>query len=108
MTMTTPFAVSVDEELDTGPLPERPVTRHSEPVLPELGPTWRRQLGADRRKQPIAPPTPQQIERGLALGRLALTITGLSLLAYLVTIGADQLTSSDARSLRSILETFGY
>ncbi|MCU1454733.1 MAG: glycosyltransferase [Acidimicrobiales bacterium] len=67
----------------------------------------RRQLGADRRTRPNPVVPPPASSRSLALGRLALAVTALSWLAYVVTVVIGQ-ASAATMSLRGALETLAY
>ncbi|HEU5152945.1 MAG TPA: glycosyltransferase family 2 protein [Iamia sp.] len=71
-------------------------------------PRRRRQIGADRRRQPNpAVPTPAS-SRALALGRVALVVTAVAWAAYVVTIVERQLVAAEALTLRHAVETAVY
>ncbi len=71
-------------------------------------PRRRRQIGADRRRQPNpAVPAPAS-SRALALGRVALVVTAVAWAAYVVTIVERQLVAADALTLRHAVETIVY
>lgn len=78
----------------------------TEPVKPPK--RRRRQLGSDRRKQPN-PAVPVPASAGaLALGRLALTVTVASWLAYVVTVVVRTITAPEGFSIRSTAEALAY
>lgn len=68
----------------------------------------RRQIGADRRTGPNPPVPVPASSRALALGRLALTVTGLAWLAYVATIVERQIVGAEHITLRAALEAVAY
>ena len=79
------------------------------PAAPEPAPARRRrQIGADRRTLPNPVVPPPASARSLAMGRLALTVTALSWLAYMVTVTGRQLIFPGAFSVRALVETIVY
>ena len=68
----------------------------------------RRQLGSDRRKQPNPAVPPAASAGTLALGRLAMTVTIGSWLAYVGTVTARQVLSPEAFTVRGVIEAIAY
>ncbi|HEV7865628.1 MAG TPA: glycosyltransferase family 2 protein, partial [Acidimicrobiia bacterium] len=68
----------------------------------------RRQIGADRRSQPNPVVPAPATARSLAMGRLALTVTCVSWLAYMITVTGRQLVFPSAFTVRGVVETVVY
>ncbi|HEV7721827.1 MAG TPA: glycosyltransferase family 2 protein [Iamia sp.] len=68
----------------------------------------RRQIGADRRHQPIPAVPPPASSRALALGRVALVVTAVAWAGYVATIVERQLVGAEALTVRRIVETAVY
>lgn len=68
----------------------------------------RRQIGADRRRQPNPAVPPPASSLTLAFGRVALVVTAVAWAAYVVTIVERQLVAADTLTLRLAVETVVY
>ncbi|HEX7132322.1 MAG TPA: glycosyltransferase family 2 protein, partial [Iamia sp.] len=68
----------------------------------------RRQIGADRRRQPNPAVPPPAASHTLALGRVALVVTAVAWAAYVVTIVERQLVAAETLTLRHAVETVVY
>jgi cellulose synthase (UDP-forming) len=68
----------------------------------------RRQIGADRRRQPNPAVPPPASSLTLAFGRVALVVTAVAWAAYVATIVERQLVAADSLTLRHAVETVVY